>query len=143
MKTYRFLTFLMIALTGTLSAGAAGAATAPAAASTPPDWSMNASIIEACSCPMFCPCYFNTKPAAHSGHEGHGEEHFCRFNRAFRINSGHFGRTKLAGVKFWMAGDLGGDFSTDQMDWAALTFEPTTAKAQRTAITTILTHVYP
>jgi hypothetical protein len=46
-------------------------------------------------------------------------------------------------VKFWMAGDLGGDFSTDQMDWAVLTFEPSTTKEQRTAITTILSHVYP
>ena len=38
-----------------------------------PDWSFNATIIEACSCPNPCPCNFNSaKPAAHSGHEGHG-----------------------------------------------------------------------
>jgi hypothetical protein len=24
------------------------------------EWAMNASIIEACSCPMFCQCYFNS-----------------------------------------------------------------------------------
>ena len=108
-----------------------------------PVWSLNATIIEACSCPMFCPCYFNTKPAAHSGHGEHGEEHFCRFNRAFKVNKGSFGRTRLAGLKFWMAGDLGGDFSTDRMDWAVLTFEPATSKEQRTGITTILNHVYP
>src|SRR5262245_48383935 len=91
-----------------------------------PEWAFNATIIEACSCPMFCQCYFNTKPAAHSGHEGHGAEaeHFCRFNRAFKVNKGNFGATKLAGVRFWMAGDLGGDFSNDQVDWAVLTFEP-------------------
>ena len=35
------------------------------------DWAMNASIIEACSCPMFCQCYFNTSPAGHSGHGDH------------------------------------------------------------------------
>src|SRR5262244_3974138 len=94
--------------------------------SAEPDWSLNATIIEACSCPMFCQCYFNTKPAAHSGHSSHGTEieHFCRFNRAFKVNKGSFGSTKLEGVKFWMSGDLGADFSTDQMDWAALTFEP-------------------
>lgn len=108
-----------------------------------PAWSLNATIIEACSCPMFCQCYFNPKPAAHSGHGEHGEERYCRFNRAFRVNKGSFGRTELAKVKFWMAGDLGGDFSTDQMDWAVLTFEPSTTKDQRTAITTILNHVYP
>jgi len=31
-----------------------------------PEWSMNATIIEACSCPMFCQCYFNTEPAGHT-----------------------------------------------------------------------------
>jgi len=31
-----------------------------------PSWSMNATIIEACSCPMFCQCYFSTKPAGHA-----------------------------------------------------------------------------
>lgn len=108
-----------------------------------PDWSFNATIIEACSCPMFCQCYFNDKPAAHGGHGEHGGEHFCRFNRAFRVNKGNFGRTELAGVKFWMAGDLGGDFSANQMDWAVLTFEPLTTKEQRTALATILSHVYP
>jgi hypothetical protein len=34
------------------------------------DWTFNATIIEACSCPNPCPCNFNSaKPAAHSGHE--------------------------------------------------------------------------
>ena len=42
-----------------------------------------------------------------------------------------------------MAGDLGGDFSKDQMDWAVLTFEPSTTKAQRAAITEILGKLYP
>src|SRR5437899_1978316 len=39
-----------------------------------PDWSMKATIIEACSCPMFCQCYFDDKPAAHAGgeHAQHG-----------------------------------------------------------------------
>ena len=45
-----------------------------------PDWSMNASIIEACSCPMFCQCYFNDKPAGHGEHAGHshGEGYVCK-----------------------------------------------------------------
>lgn len=112
---------------------------------TEPDWSFNATIIEACSCPMFCQCYFNTKPAAHSAHSSHGTEieHFCRFNRAFKVNKGTFGSTKLEGVKFWMSGDLGADFSTDQMDWAVVTFEPSVTKDQRDAIVAILKHVYP
>jgi|SRR5215813_1303723 len=111
-----------------------------------PDWAFNATIIEACSCPMFCPCNFNsTKPAAHSGHGSHATEveHFCRFNRAFKVNKGNFGTTKLTGVKFWMAGDLGGDFSMNQMDWAVVTFEPSVTKAQRDAVVAILRYVYP
>ena len=110
------------------------------------DWSFNATIIEACSCPNPCPCNFNnTKPAAHSGHEGHGAtvEYFCRFNRAFKINKGNFGATKLDRVKFWMAGDLGGDFSHDQADWGVLNFEPSVTKNQRDGIRTILDYLYP
>jgi hypothetical protein len=112
-----------------------------------PEWSMNASIIEACSCPMFCQCYFNDKPAAHGEHAGHshgeGGEHFCKFNNAFKINKGTYGGTKLDGAKFWVAGDLGGDFSKGQMDWAVLTFDPSVTPAQRDGIKTILGHVYP
>jgi hypothetical protein len=110
-------------------------------------WSMNATIIEACSCPMFCQCYFNTQPAAHSGHAGHshgeGGEHFCKFNNAFKVNHGKYGKTKLDGAKFWVAGDLGGDFSKGQMDWAVLTFDPSVTPEQREGIKTILGHVYP
>ncbi len=127
-------------------------------AQSSPDWSMNATIIEACSCPMFCQCYFNSKPAAgpghsghgsHSGHEGHddhGEEalqHFCRFNNAFRVNSGHYGSTKLDGVKFWVGGDLGDDFSDGEMGWAVLHFDKAMTKEQRDGVAAILGHVYP
>jgi hypothetical protein len=105
-------------------------------------WSMNASIIEACSCPMFCQCYFNTEPAGHAGH-GEGHDHFCRFNNAYRVNHGYLGSVKLDGAKFWVAGDLGSDFSKGQMDWAVLTFDPSVKPDQREAIKTILGHVYP
>jgi hypothetical protein len=112
-----------------------------------PEWSMHASIIEACSCPMFCQCYFNTKPAAHGEHAGHshGEsgEHFCKFNNAYKVNHGHYGTTKLDAAKFWVAGDLGGDFSKGQMDWAVLTFDPSVTPEQREGIKAILGHVYP
>lgn len=117
-------------------------------AAKPATWTMNATIIEACSCPMFCQCYFNSKPAAHGGghgeHAGHGGgEHFCRFNNAFQVNKGVYGATKLDGAKFWVAGDLGGDFSKGQMDWAVLTFDPAVTPEQREGIKTILGHVYP
>lgn len=110
------------------------------------EWSMNATIIEACSCPMFCQCYFNSKPAKHTGgdaHAGHGEGHFCKFNNAFRVNKGNHGSTRLDGAKFWVAGDLGGDFSEGQMDWAVLTFDPSVTKEQREGIAQVLGHLYP
>lgn len=109
----------------------------------PGDWDFNATIIEACSCPMFCQCYFNMQPASHHGHAGGGGEHFCRFNNAFKVNKGQSGGVKLDGAKFWVAGDLGGDFSKGQMDWAVLTFDPSVTKEQREAIGRILGHVYP
>jgi hypothetical protein len=46
-------------------------------------------------------------------------------------------------VKFWIAGDLGGDFSKGQMEWAALTFDPEVTPEQREGIKAILGHVYP
>src|SRR5262245_43015767 len=102
------------------------------------EWHMNATAIEACSCPMFCQCYFNMEPAAH--HEA-GGKHYCRANLAYRINSGHYGALKLDGAKFWIASDLGADFSKGQMDWAVVTFDRATTKEQREAIGTIVGHL--
>jgi hypothetical protein len=109
-----------------------------------PDWAMNATIIEACSCPMFCQCYFDTKPAAHGEHAAHGGgEHFCKMNNAYKVNKGHYGETKLDGAKFWVAGDLGAEFSDGEMDWAVLTFDPAVTKEQREGIQKVLGHLYP
>jgi hypothetical protein len=114
----------------------------------PPDWSLNATNIEACSCQVFCSCYFVGGPTpatpATGGHEGHaaGGEKFCRFNNAFKINSGHWGDTKLDGLKFWMAGDLGSDFSKG-FDWAALHFEPGATPQQRDAVKQIVHQLFP
>src|SRR5258706_14347045 len=103
------------------------AAFAAAGPADTPEWAMNATIIEACSCTMFCPCYFSTVPSGH----GHMEaDHYCRFNMGYRINKGSFGDVKLDGVKFWIAGDLGADFSKGA-SWAEITFEPSVTKEQR------------
>lgn len=113
---------------------------------SPMNWSFNATIIEACSCPMFCQCYFSTEPAGHAGtgeHAGHGGEHFCKFNNAYRVNKGTHMGTKLDGVKFWVSGDLGAEFTDGEMDWAVLTFDPSVTKEQRDGIAAILGHVYP
>jgi hypothetical protein len=94
---------------------------------------------------MFCQCYFSTKPEAHSGHGKQGkEEHFCKFNMGYKVNRGNFGNVKLDGAKFWVAGDLGSDFSTNQTDWAVVTFDPSVTKEQRDAIATIIgKHLFP
>jgi hypothetical protein len=116
---------------------------ADAPATKPPNWSMTATIIEACSCPMFCTCYFDNKPAAAMSHDGHGDEHYCRFNNAFRVDKGNYGKTKLDGAKFWVAGDLGAEFGDGEMDWAVVTFDPSVTKEQREGIATVLGAVYP
>jgi hypothetical protein len=109
---------------------------------TRPEWSMNATAIEACSCPMFCQCYFNTKPAGHHEHGG-GESHYCRANLAYKINKGHYGAASLDGAKFWLANDLGPDFSKGEMDWNVLTFDKSLTAVQREGITKIVGHLFP
>jgi hypothetical protein len=113
-----------------------------------PAWSLNATIIEACSCQMFCPCYFTTKPspadAGHSGHAEGGGGHYCRFSMAYKVNKGKSGTVDLAGAKFWIAGDLGDDFGDGQTEWAEVTFDPSVTKEQRDAIAgALLGPVYP
>ena len=124
-----------------LAAGALPVQGGAPAATT--DWALNATVIEACSCPMFCQCYFNSMPAGHGGHEGHGTKHFCRANNAYKVNKGHYGSTKLDGAKFWIATDLGGDFSKGQMDWAVLYFDKSLSQAQRDAIGTLAGKLFP
>lgn len=123
------------ALVLVLGAGSTARATAPA------DWSLNATAIEACSCPMFCQCYFNSSPAAH--HEHGAAQHFCRANLAYKVNKGHYGTVNLDGVKFWLSNDLGADFSKGQMDWNVLTIDKATTAEQREAVQTIVGYLFP
>ena len=141
------LTLLVLVLSCFVLAGSLMAANAK---ETVKPWSLNATIIEACSCPMFCQCYFSTSPASHSmagmegmaGHEGHAEA-YCKFNNAYRVNRGTYNGASLAGAKFWVAGDLGSDFGDGTADWAVLTFDPSVTPVQREGIGMILGKVYP
>jgi Protein of unknown function (DUF1326) len=133
--------YTMVAALAAALAGSGLAVSGPAAATT--DWSANITAIEACSCPMFCQCYFNRQPAAHAGHEGHGGKHFCRANLAYRINKGHHGATRLDGAKFWVATDLGEDFGDGELDWAVLYFDKTLTPAQREAIGVVAGKLFP
>lgn len=109
------------------------------------EWSMNATAIEACTCPMFCQCYFNTEPAAHGhGHDHDSDEaHYCKFNMAWQINEGHYNDADLEGALFWVAGDLGSGWEDGQVDWAALHFDPSVTETQREGIATILSSLFP
>lgn len=113
-----------------------------------PKWAFNATVIEACSCPMFCQCYFSHEPAAHqhtaqADHSENMTEHYCRFNNAFKVNKGNYNGVRLDDAKFWVAGDLGGDFSQGKMDWATLIFDPSVSAEQREGIMAVLGKLYP
>jgi Protein of unknown function (DUF1326) len=92
--------------------------------------------IEACSCPLFCGCYFNSEP---------NDPHMCQFNNVFRFSPGsHWGSTDLSNAKVWLSGDLGGEaLSHGKAEYAMVTFDRKTTPAQREAIGKVLGKIYP
>ena len=110
--------------------------------SSKPDFDMTASYIEACSCDMFCPCYFNTHSTNHMG-EHHADEHFCRANLVLKVDKGYYKDTKLDGAKVWIATDLGSDWSTGKDSWLVVNFDSSVSKEQQAALTDILGQLYP
>src|SRR5260370_7889763 len=111
--------------------------------SSKPDFDMTASYIEACSCDMFCPCYFNTRSTNHMGMgEHHMEEHFCRANLVLKVDKGFYKDTKLDGAKVWLGSDLGSDWSTGKDSWIVMNFDPSVSKEQQAALAAILPQLY-
>jgi hypothetical protein len=106
-------------------------------AAAKPDFDITASYIEACSCDMFCPCYFNTRSTHH--HEGE----YCRANLVLRTDKGYYKDTKLDGAKVWLATDLGSDWSTGKDSWVVIHYDPSVTPAQKTAFNDILGQLYP
>jgi hypothetical protein len=123
----------------------AGAASAQYSMSTPannaqtekPDFSITASYIEACSCDMFCPCYFNTHSTMH------GDQQFCRANLVMKVDKGYYKSTKLDGAKVWVSTDLGSDWSTGKDSWVVMTFDSDDTPEQKAALGDILGQLYP
>jgi hypothetical protein len=111
------------------------ATVARSAESASPDktWAVKADYIEACSCHLFCECYFNTKPEGGT---------MCEFNNVIKITEGHVGDVKLDGAKVWVSGDLGGDF-TKPLKSAVITLEPSTTKPQAEAIKFLIGKIHP
>src|SRR5258708_20412306 len=64
-----------------------------------PDWALNATTIEACSCPMFCQCYFNPKPAAH--HEQGTAAHYFKINNTSKGNQPPYRPSQIIAPWFW------------------------------------------
>ena len=125
-----------------LAAGAIAAAAAPqmgggTQSAAKPDFSITASYIEACSCDMFCPCYFNTHATAHEG------KHFCKANLVLKVDKGYYKDTKLDGVKVWVANDLGAHWAEGQGEWLVLTYDSAVTKSQQLAMNDILMQLYP
>ena len=104
------------------------------------DWTLNVSVLESCSCPVFCQCFFTGKPPA--SHEAHGGmQHVCRFNQAYQVNTGHVGPVRLDGARFWLVGDAGDDFDKPKLDWAVLTFDSRLTPERRTALLGAIQHL--
>ena len=134
MKRIMFL-LALVSLSGIALLGLAPgkAADSPKTTAPPAAWSIDASYIEACSCHLFCPCYFNASP----------EHPSCEFNIAARVEDGKAGDVSLKGAKFWLTGDLGEDFGVKKKSpWLVVTFDPSVSKAQRDAIAKMLPQIY-
>jgi hypothetical protein len=101
------------------------------------EFDITATYIEACSCDMFCPCYFNT----HS--TGHEHEHFCRANLVFKVDKGHYKDVKLDGAKVWLSSDLGSDWSTGKDSWVVITHDTGSSAEQKAALNDIVAQLYP
>ncbi len=94
---------------------------------------MTADYVEACSCHLFCPCYFNK----------HAEHPYCEFNMAVNVRKGSSANTDLAGAKYWLTGDLGDSWGTEKKGkWVVVSFDPTTTKAQRDALAPVILKTY-
>ncbi|HWX56546.1 MAG TPA: DUF1326 domain-containing protein [Verrucomicrobiae bacterium] len=117
-----------------MAAGSWSGATSESAA-TPekPAWQMKADYVEACSCHLFCPCYFNK----------HAEHPHCEFNMAVKVREGYSGSTSLTGAKYWLSGDLGDEWGTNKKGkWVVVSFDPSTTKEQRDALAPMILKTY-
>src|SRR5258706_11340052 len=92
-------------------------------ASTPgkPAWQMKADYVEACSCHLFCPCYFNK----------HAEMPHCEFNMAVKVREGHPGHTNLRGSQHQLTRKPGDGWGTKKKTpWVGVAVCPSTNKEQ-------------
>lgn len=124
---------LIVLAAGIALVAAAGAAKSGSKAAT---YDVTMETIEACSCPLFCGCYFNSEP---------NDPHMCQFNNVYKFAPGsHYGKVDLAGQKVWASGDLGPDgLSKGEPSWVMVTFDKQSTKEQKDAITAVFGLVFP
>jgi hypothetical protein len=111
--------------------GVASFALLVTAAAQEPQWYLKAHIDEACSCKLFCPCYFNPSPD--------GDR--CNFNNVFSVERGNYGDVKLDGMKVWLSGNLNGQLAKG-FDGVVLAFEPSATKQQVDGFAAVITKMY-
>jgi Protein of unknown function (DUF1326) len=118
--------FLLIVLVSVLTGSLA-------AAPGESPWRIKADYVEACSCHLFCPCYFNK----------HAEHSKCEFNMAVVVREGYSGNVDLANTKYWLTGDIGDKWGTEKKgSWVVVSFDPSTSAAQRDALAPIILKTY-
>lgn len=120
---------LPLAGTGLVLALAVSLAAGPRESS----WRMKADYVEACSCHLFCQCYFNK----------HAEHPMCEFNMAVTVREGQSGNVDLTNAKYWLTGDIGDKWGTEKKGtWVVVSFDPKTTKEQRDALAPIILKTY-
>ena len=120
--------------------GAAIAFLAAAPADKSKTYSVTADTIESCSCPLFCSCYFG--PSA--------DEHMCQANNVYKFRPGQPLRQRrplqsdrLDRRSIWAASGTTSPGPGMPTEWAVLTFDKGTTKAQRDAIVKVVNTVFP
>jgi len=113
------------------------AGTRAGSSSSKNDFAITSTYIEACSCDMFCPCYFNTHSTMHE------HQQFCRANLVFKVDKGHYKDVNLDGAKVWLSNDLGSDWNTGKDSWVVVTYDPSVTEPQKAALNDIIAQLYP
>jgi hypothetical protein len=95
-----------------------------------PEWALRGEYMESCNCDYLCPCIY-TNPQ-----EGATHDH-CIAVMVFRIDEGHFGETKLDGLKFALVIRSGKVMADGNWIFAGVV-EESADDVQRTALAAIV-----
>jgi hypothetical protein len=89
-------------------------------------WSMQGTLLGACSCDWGCPCSFDAPPT----------RGFCEGGYVWQIDKGNFGEVPLTGLAWAWIGHSPGPLHEGNVTWVVLADEKATAE-QRRALATI------